>query len=352
MRHLLVLLALLALLPARAQSADAPCLDDFDAVATALREDYGGRDLLLVGPEGEERAATLDDLRAAAASAQTPADCDDVLHRATGLFPDGHLRVSTPRPGPPHPRSADVASHAGGLSLRFVGDSAAVLRIPTFRAEAKAAIDSVVFGHLPRLLSRPYLVIDITGNGGGSDASFQALAPLLYTGPLTFAPIERRASPGNIAYYEAELSRSDLVPTQRAFYESVLADLQMAEGGWTSASSSTITLDIDNPYPRAVALVVDAGTASSAEELVLAAAHSTKVTTVGRPTFGALDYSNLRPVPLPSGERTLMLPTSRRLWPDGFSVDAAGIAPAVRVPDGVDDWSDYALGYLMGRASL
>lgn len=347
--RLLPLLVLLTALPAGAQDTGALCADDFDAVASALREDYGGRDLLLVGAEGEGRAAALAELRAEAAGAGTPAACDDVLHRATALFPDGHLRVSTPRPGPSRDRSADTAPDAGGLSLRFVGDSAAVLRLPTFRAQAKATIDSVVFSNLPRLLSVPYLVIDVTGNGGGSDASFQALAPLLYTGPLTFAPMERRASAGNIAYYEGELERTDLPPAQRAFYESALAAMRAADGDWTSSEPTTIALDLNNPYPRAVALLVDAGTASSAEELVLASAQSTKVTTVGRPTYGALDYSNLRPVRLPSGERTLMLPTSRRLWPDGFSVDAAGIEPAVRVPDGVDDWSAYALEHLVGR---
>ena len=81
----------------------------------------------------------------------------------------------------------------------------------------------------------------------------------------------------------------------------------------------------------------------------MASAQSSKVTTVGRPTAGGLDYGSVRSLPLPSGERTLRFGTARRDWPEGFTVDAAGIAPAVRVPAGVTDWSAFALGVIVGR---
>ncbi len=76
---------------------------------------------------------------------------------------------------------------------------------------------------------------------------------------------------------------------------------------------------------------------------------SAKVVVVGGATEGALDYSNVRSAPLPGGVRVARVPMTRRLWLPETSVDAAGIAPDVLVPDGVPDWAVFALGVLTAR---
>ncbi|WP_420455382.1 hypothetical protein [Rubrivirga sp.] len=95
--------------------------------------------------------------------------------------------------------------------------------------------------------------------------------------------------------------------------------------------------------------LTNAGTASSAEEFVLMARWSSKVVVVGGATEGALDYSNVRSAPLPSGVRVAHIPMTRRGWLPETSVDAGGIAPDVRVPDGASDWAVFALGVLAAR---
>jgi hypothetical protein len=84
--------------------------------------------------------------------------------------------------------------------------------------------------------------------------------------------------------------------------------------------------------PRRIAVLIDHSCGSSCEEFVLLARQSFKVKTFGRPTYGALDYSNLRPHDLPSGKRRLFYATSRSLRLPLFAVDPAGIAPDQFLP--------------------
>jgi|SRR5471032_213815 len=63
--------------------------------------------------------------------------------------------------------------------------------------------------------------------------------------------------------------------------------------------------------PARVAVLVDNACASSCEEFLLAARQSFHVKLIGRNSYGALDYSNLRRHTLPSGVRQLQYATSR-----------------------------------------
>ena len=348
----LALLTLAVLLPL-AVAAQTPCGADAEAMRGLLQTDYGGRDLLL----DAGRAAELDRLVAEAVAAPTPAACDSLLHTATALFPDGHLGVDTPRPVPERFWPARRYGPWGGdLGVRFVGDEAAVLRIPSFDISQKAAIDSLLLAHGERLGRTPYLVVNLQSNGGGSDDSFAELLPLLYARPIRMAGAEVVASAGNVDYYASFLDDPRFDPETLELVSDIVASLRRVEPGAFAPMGEPGVFDVefDGPaaMPRAVALVVDGAVGSSAEELVLMARTSAKVTVVGTPTAGALDYSNLRLVALPSGERTLRLPTSRRAWLPGFSVDAAGIAPDVVVPRGVTDWDAFALGVLVAREGV
>lgn len=351
MRLVSLLVCILAVPATSAQ--DPTCGPDARALATALRTDYGGRDLM----DDADRAAAFDALVAQAGGAADAAACDSLLWTATALFPDGHLDVDTPREVPrrfwPDRR---YGPWGGDLGLRFVGDSAAVLRIPSFDIDNKATVDSLLDAHRERLRRTPYLVINLQANGGGSDDTFSGLTPLLYTRPIRLAGADILATPGNRAYYAQYMDDERFDADTRAMLRDIVATIDAAEPGTFVAMGADEAFDtvLDGPtaMPRAVAVVVEGGVGSSAEEFTLMARTSDKVVVVGTPTAGALDYSNLRMVPLPSGERVLRLPTSRRAWLPGFSVDAAGIAPDVGVPPGVADWDAFALGVLAARDAV
>ena len=65
-----------------------------------------------------------------------------------------------------------------------LSDKTLYLRIPSFEAEQKKAIDSALakFDHL--ITTTPNLIIDIRNGTGGSDASYRNIIPYLYTNPI------------------------------------------------------------------------------------------------------------------------------------------------------------------------
>ena len=89
--------------------------------------------------------------------------------------------------------------------------------------------------------------------------------------------------------------------------------------------------------PSRIAILVDGRCASSCEEFLLIARQSFSVKLVGQPSFGSLDYSNLRPYDLPSGQRVLWYATSRSLRLPDYPVDLAGIPPDIYLPVSHDD---------------
>jgi hypothetical protein len=66
---------------------------------------------------------------------------------------------------------------------------------------------------------------------------------------------------------------------------------------------------------------------------------SYSVKLLGRRTYGALDYSNVRPHDLPSGQRILWYATSRSMRIPNLPVDAVGILPDIYLPPPKDDKS-------------
>jgi C-terminal processing protease CtpA/Prc len=81
-----------------------------------------------------------------------------------------------------------------------------------------------------------------------------------------------------------------------------------------------------------VAILIDGGCASSCEQFLLTTRQSFNVKLIGRRTYGSLDFSNLRPFALPSGERLLWYATSRSLRIPDLPVDLAGIPPDIYLP--------------------
>ncbi len=63
-------------------------------------------------------------------------------------------------------------------------------RIPSFDPSQKKAIDSVLDANDEMLSKMPNLIIDIRGNGGGSDFSFSNIVPYLKTNPISTVGVE------------------------------------------------------------------------------------------------------------------------------------------------------------------
>jgi C-terminal processing protease CtpA/Prc len=89
------------------------------------------------------------------------------------------------------------------------------------------------------------------------------------------------------------------------------------------------------------------GAASSAEQFLLLARQSHKVTLFGkRNSAGVLDFANVVGMPTPSGRYQVYWGTSRSLRVPDDPVDPDGITPDIRIPEKVDDPVAFAKAWL------
>lgn len=103
----------------------------------------------------------------------------------------------------------------------------------------------------------------------------------------------------------------------------------------TSTRLASFAVEQEAQRPERVAVLIDRHCAGSCEQFVLEARTSFRVKVLGRPTMGAHDYSNLRPCRLDAG-RILFYATTRSTRLPDLSVDAAGIAPDILLPEHSD----------------
>jgi S-formylglutathione hydrolase len=340
------------LVPALDSARGATCTGDFDQMAALLRTDYAGYTDKVRG-RGEALDSLTRTIAAAAALTTDPTSCNALMIRWLTFFHDKHLGLESG--GPPRSLAervtgAPATSPELRPSLAFLNDSTAFLRVPTFELGYKPLIDSVIASARTQLAATPKLLIDIRGNGGGGDASYDEILPLLATGPIHVVGADVLATPDNIAYYRAALDISALPAATWALVRAAVARMTQHPGRFVALDDDT-TITFARIYPgiRRVGILIDDQVGSSAEQFLLAARQSRKVLLFGRTrSAGADDYANVRPVTLPSGTRVVRIPTSRTRRTGAARVDPNGIAPDVLIPRDASDAVAYVRGLLTG----
>lgn len=329
--------------------ADSSCLAAFDSLVTVFRHDYPGyRDK--VPGHGTALAALTDSVRKIARTSDQYQICIPALQRWVRFFRDPHI-VGPWQASPPNPHAATSSSPAAlpaddpdRPSLVLLDDSTALLRLPSFEADYKPAIDSLLDVDGSRLRATRYLIVDVRGNGGGYTGAYANLTPLLATNAEHYYGQDVLASRGNIAWYKTLRSNRSLTADDRARIQSLIIRMQRQIGHLVEFTPDTVVRPAAIlPLPARVAVLVDSGCASTCEDLVLAAQQSTKVTVIGPShTAGAHDYGEVHNVWLP-GWRRVRIPTARARGP---RIDNVGIAPAVVIPGGTSDVIGYVQRYL------
>jgi hypothetical protein len=172
----------------------------------------------------------------------------------------------------------------------------------------RTAIDSLVTAHERDLLATKHLIIDLRGNEGGGAFTSRALEPY-------FASRKSRPSPyDSINATMMMLSSEDQIryagrflgPDTSRFVRSLVERMRARPGELVPF------LDPSEPRPpesptevrgtARVAVLVDRGTVSAAETLVLKAIRSERAMVIGEPTWGALDYMSASIVPFSAKE--------------------------------------------------
>ncbi len=196
-------------------------------------------------------------------------------------------------------------------------------------------VDSLVKENAAVLRSAERLIIDLRGNEGGSSWITNALLPFVRSYSRRKHPYESDSavmlsSPDQIAYAKRAFG-SDT----STFVRELVRRLEAAPGKLSffpqddSPARDTLVVN-DAP----VGVLVDHGTVSAAEVLVLRALESTRATVFGEPTAGALDYQSVNVVRiLPDESRWLLgyptITASPHLPKNGMR--GRGIVPHMRM---------------------
>ena len=265
-------------------------------------------------------------------------------------FEDYHLAVGAISEAYMKPRiKYDSINYNPQFISLPVDENTFLIRIPSFVYEDNIArfVENAVKEYKDS--GKENLIIDIRGNGGGLDYTFDPLFELIYNKPFKLVGAEFRATPDIAKFlrdaYESQNGQPSWAP---AIADSI--DTGRYAFVPIPGVSETISLDTINVLPRRVAIVIDNNNASSAEQfIILAKSCSDRVKTYGKDnTLGAYDYSNLMRYDLPCSTITCMIPTSRTIGisEDNPGIDLTGIAPDMTIPlpypseitDNIDSW--------------
>jgi hypothetical protein len=215
--------------------------------------------------------------------------------------------------------------------------------------------------HWSEITSMPNLIIDIRNNGGGQDNYYQILSGLVYTQPYESKGVEWYATENNIKMYENALKDGDIRDGEEGvrWVNSLLGEMRKHKGGFVVHPMMGVNGIIKNdtvfPYPKRVGIIINGGNASSAEQFLLSAKQSSKVTLFGNcNTAGVLDYSNAIDETLPSGKYELTFPMTRSMRLPEHPIDNIGISPDVYIPfpateqlfGRLDPWAYFVKEYL------
>lgn len=222
------------------------------------------------------------------------------------------------------------------------------LRLPSFNGTHAATVRELLATHADALARTPRLVLDVRGNGGGSDFVYEPMLPVLASGPIRRVGVEIRVSADN-ARLRAEVADrlAAVSPDAAATLRAESARMRDARTAFIRREPAERSLAFDPaPMPRRVAVLVDRA-GSSAENFLLDVRQSDKVVLMGQEnSAGVIDYGEMMEMPAPSGRFDLRWATTRSLRLPAEPVDPHGITPDVRIPADVADPIAYVLDWL------
>ncbi len=323
------------------------CLRDLNALPEFIVDnDAGGKDIF------QEKGAlyfslALQESEQGIAGVVTDKDCQRILRTYLQFWRKGHLEIETLET---EKDNKSAASSAGGSDtenskpaveptpeLHFLSANTLVLRLPNFSPKNRKPLIDLLAQHRKKFERTANWIIDVRGNGGGSDSSFTPLLSWILANETLHFGASWLVTPHNI---EAQRNLcAQYAPGDKGCIKRLEKAVTRMEGKpiGTYVPQNNGPLISYNPskehfHPDRVALVIDRNCGSSCEEFVLRLRQSFNVKTIGTRTFGALDYSNLRSYPLPSGKRDLWYATSRSNRLPDIKVDGNGITPDIYFP--------------------
>jgi hypothetical protein len=227
------------------------------------------------------------------------------------------------------------------VDFKVLDAQTSMISIRSFDAFRSRQLDSAYRKIIPEILKYPNLIIDVRNNGGGSDANFFALRPLLYTDAITGDVVDIYNTPDNRKAY-ADYDSSIRARGNRAVFTD---DLERVKG---RADYSLVPMGSDRPSTRAyrsadnapkrIAILYNRNCASSCESLLFEAMYSKKTILVGENSGGYTGYGNVMSIQTPCGNLLSWTTTVSR---NQQAYEFIGIPPHYRIPANEPDWVSY-----------
>ncbi len=213
------------------------------------------------------------------------------------------------------------------------------LRIGSFSAEKASIIDSIVKANTHLLETRPYLIIDIRGNGGGADIAYRPLKKLMYTQPVTGIGVDLLATPYNIDVSINLIKSVDGIPEiEKKEYIDQYELARKSNTRMFNFFEDIVEESEFTAFPKKIGIIIDQACASTAEQFLLEARQSKKVTLFGTNSMGVLDYSSVRDKEF-CMDFWVHYPTTRSRRLDvGQGIDNIGIKPDIKLDFSKNEW--------------
>ncbi len=309
------------------------CRAALDFAIAKTEANYSGfRDKVTSGTQAQYTALTAT-MRGRADTTTTDRTCLGLLNDWLHFFHDGHIavRLSPSAPAGIVPDANPPASPPPA-TLRRLSAHTLLLTLPRFNNEQGAVVADLLRQHARELAAADNLIVDVHGNGGGSDFVWLPVFQLLYTRVVALVNSSIYSTPDNIVKYDRLLADTTIPAADKEETRQLADQLRNHPGEFVRRADDTIRFDAVAARPRRVAVVTAVGCQSSCENFVLASRQSGKVCLVGENTGGVLDYANQWHLDIPESPFVLWYPTSRSQRLPQDPVDVSGIAPDIRVP--------------------
>ncbi|MFZ6656559.1 S41 family peptidase [Undibacterium sp. TJN19] len=316
----------------------ASCKADLETIAPFMLEnDTGAKDHLKQKGQAYFDAA-LAQARQQAAKAKDWKTCKTVLTDYLLTWRKSHLYLYLTAKENTAGNTLQGSANKIDPELKILSDKTILLTLPSFDNAVQPALEQLIKTKREILETHANWIIDVRENSGGADSSYYALLPWLMPDEFGTVNAEFLVTPANIKVQESICSLSD--PAQKScaeYLQNITKEMRKLKPGDYFLPNQTEIIYERSPttpanLPKRVAVLMDNACASSCEQFLLTVRQSFNVKLLGRSSMGALDYSNLRPFALPSGQFQLLYATTRSKRIPHLQVDVAGIMPDIYLP--------------------
>jgi len=332
------------------------CKENFEFIKDRIETSYSGFQDKVNQSTKADYEKSLAQTEETARTTNNTSVCFKAISKYLAFFQDRHvhLNVISNQTNTKNQSGSSIFKKnvsAEWFNIKNIDDSTLMLSLPSFSGDNKKLIDQLIDKNKNKILKTPYLLIDIRGNGGGTDQSFYSVLPFLYTNSYALKGNDILASKYNIEIFEGfeyRLKSTKNTDNERKWLGIILDRMKKNPGQFVLRSEDNVVRrDTVLRNPRKVGILINSGCASSAEEFLLNARESKKVILFGQPTSGTLDYSNVINVPCPSLAFKFGYATTRSHRLPDISIDKDKIRPNIYL-DNDQDWIEIASKKLKG----